>query len=423
MNSVDMQRRNPPPGFKPDYITTPLLQDRAWDVCSLVIDISGSCNMACRYCVEAITMPKRRPMSPETFDSVWRFLFPNGIKAVTEETDLRKKAFSIHMGCGEPLLNFSLMQKIGERVKQACSEGVENFFVFLTTNALLMDEKIMDWLIASNWNIKISLDGSAAIHDRWRVLPGGEGTYERTVESLTYMAARIPDRVTAGAVICRGTDPAEVFETIASLGVRRFEMLPVAHTDESIIPTSGDSENYRDFIMNYAARFLENDNANGTKGTNTTPPAIIINFNQAMMRLMGYQLSRVNCSAGRTYLGVGPGGGLYPCGRFIGIEKYRLGHIAGGLDREARQAFLKGAGRPYDRREPCSRCWAAPLCTGPCFACAEMFGPGHGHPIDINCAYMLADAEAASFLYQQLKQHNPEKLLAFLPTLSDEFFD
>lgn len=225
-NRVDMNRRNPPPGFNPAFITAPLLQDKPWDIRSLVIDVSGSCNMACRYCVEAITMPKRLPMSPETFDAAWRFLFPNGIKAVTEETDLRKKAFSIHMGCGEPLLNFPLLEKIRERVDQARLEGVEDFFVFLTTNALLMDEKIMDWLIASNWNIKISIDGPAA-----------------------------------------------------------------------------------------------------------------------------------------------------------------------------------------------------PLCTGPCFACAEMFGPGHGHPIDINCAYMLADAEAASFLYHQLKQRNPEKLLAFLPNLSDEFFD
>jgi uncharacterized protein len=405
---VDKARRTPPPGFDPEYITAPPLIDGPWMVQSLVLDVSGTCNMACRYCAESITMPKRVPMSPEILDAAWKFLFPKGVKAISQKT-FKNQIFSFHVGTGEPFLNFPLMQELGKMVDQARSEGVENLHVFLTTNGSLLNEEIMEWLIASRWNIKISFDGPAAIHDRWRIFPGGEGTYDRTAQALAYLAGRVPDRVAACAVICRGGDPAGVFDAVESLGVRIVDMAPVAHRDESIIPGPDDIETYRKFIMDYAARFLQEDI------DDKNPPAMLTNLNQCVMRLMGYKLGRVVCGAGRHYQALGPGGDIYPCGRLIGVEKYRVGHIETGLDEEATAAFCNDAGRTYERREACSHCWAAPLCCGPCYACSEMFGPGGGEPIDYQCAYMLATAEAAHFVVSQLRENNPERLLMFMP--------
>lgn len=419
MSSTETRRKNPPPGFDPQFITPPLLKEGAvWTVRSLAIDAAGRCNMACRYCAEPITMPKRGPMSPETLDAAWKFLFPDGVKAISPEA-LKNQMVSFHVGTGEPFLNFSLLQKLGKMVEQARSEGVENLHVFLTTNSTLLDEEIMDWLIASSWHVKISLDGPAAIHDKWRVFPGGEGTYDRTARAVTYMAEKIPDRLAVFAVLCRSTDPAEAFDAIEKLGVRLVDMLPVAHTDESIKLGPEDIENYRKFIATYAARFLEDED---TDGIETKPPPVINIFKQCMVRLMGYQTARINCGAGRNYLAVGPGGDLYPCGRFIGVEGYRLGHVNTGLEPGA-AAFQEGAGRSYEKREACSQCWAAPLCAGPCFACAEMFGPGHGHPIDYHCDYMLTTAEAAVSLVNRLREQDPERLLLFLPSINDVIFD
>jgi uncharacterized protein len=412
---VDNDRRNPPPGFKPDYITAPPLEEKQWEVRSLAIDLSGTCNMRCRYCAEAVTMPQRRLMSEDTFDAAWRFLFPNGIEAAIAEPDTRKKSYSIHMGSGEPLLNFPLMKKLRERVDQARSEGLNNFHVHITTNAVLLDKEIMDWLIDSGWVVKISIDGPPAIHDKWRVLPGDKGTYEQAAGVLTYLAEKIPDRLVACAVLCRGNDPGEVFTHLESMGAKRIDLLPVAHSDESIIPGPEDIENYKKFIMDYAARYLGDEDKK--------PGALVNHFCFCMMRLMGYNKARLVCSAGRYYLGVDPEGDIYPCGRLLGIDEYRLGTITGGLEPDARKAFLKDAGRPYDRREPCSYCWAAPLCCGPCFACAEMFGPGKGNPVEYQCAYMIADAQAAVFLYNQLKDDNPEALFEFLPGVIDQVFD
>jgi uncharacterized protein len=418
MLKMDINRKTPPPGFEPQYITPPPLKDGPRQILSLALDAAGRCNLACRYCAETVTLPKRGPMSAHTLDAAWRFLFPGGAEPITQ-AKLRKDSFSIHMGSGEPLLNLPLLKKLAAMLEQARSAGNEIPGVFLVTNGTLLDEEIMEWLIASGWNVKLSLDGPAAIHDRWRVLPGGEGTHHRVVKAVAYMAERMPGRFSVCAVLCRGNDPAAVFSAIERLGVRQIDMVPVASVNDSIKPGSEDIENYRKFVIDYAARFLEDE---GMNSNTASPPALTV-FNQCMLRLMGYKLSRIYCSAGRSYLGVGPNGGLYPCTRFVGVDRYRLGHLDTGLDPGAAEAFRNGPGRPYERRESCTQCWAAPLCGGPCFACAEMFGPGSGEPIDFHCAYLLATAEAALSLFNRLREQNPERLLPFMSQSSDKIFE
>jgi len=399
-----MDCKTPPPGFDPRYITPPPYTDRpAKDFNALAIDISGKCNLACNYCSEIASQPVRPAMSPETLEAAWQFLFP-------KDTD--RKDFSIHLGSGEPFLNFPLLEKTAKLVEQTKAERNVDIRVFLTTNATLIDDEMLEWLIATDWEIKISLDGPAVIHDKWRVLPGGGGTYDRVAKVLTHLVERIPDRVIACTVLSRGNDPAEVFAAVEKSGVRKVEMVPVAHADESLRLKAEDIERFRKFIKNYAARYLEED-------VEANPPTIICRFRQCMMRLMGYQLARVYCAAGDSYLAVSPQGELYPCARFIGLDQYKVGHVGTGLDPEAEEKFRHEVARPYERRETCCQCWAAPLCSGPCYAFAEVFGPGDGKPIDYHCDFIRAIAEAAVFLYYQLKEKNPERLLFFLPGIDD----
>jgi uncharacterized protein len=387
-----------PPGFDAEAITPPPVKNGMFRTTSLALDLAGCCNLACRYCAESATQPRRDLMSPGTLEAAWKFLLPDGVPT---------KGMSIRLGSGEPLIGFSLMKKLVE-LQQTIKEPIP---VFLTTNGTLIDDEIREWLIASGWNIKISLDGPASIQDKWRVLPGGIGTYERVAKEVTLLAEQIPERFSVTAVLCRGTDPAEAFDGIASLGVRRIELVPVAHKSESVSPGPEDVERYKTFIRNYAHRYLESDEKQ-------IPPELT-RFKQRVLRLMGYTLGRITCGAGRQFLGVGPEGDLYPCFRFIGVDNYRLGHIDTGIDTESVTVFQEGAGRPYEQRTPCGTCWAAPLCGGPCFACAEMFGPGDGQPIPLHCQYVLADSEAAVTLVNRLREHNPERLLTFLPNLGD----
>ena len=109
-----MMGTGPPPGFDPDDVTPPPLAERLWPVTSLALDVSGQCNLACRYCAENATQPRRFPMSTKTLEAAWAFLFPNG--------QLRNGA-SIRLGSGEPLLNFPLLLRLASLMEEASQSG------------------------------------------------------------------------------------------------------------------------------------------------------------------------------------------------------------------------------------------------------------------------------------------------------------
>lgn len=396
-------RGAPPPGFVPGELAPPPLGAGPWPVTAVALDVSGACNLACRYCAEAATQPRRAPMSEATLAAAWRLLFPDGRP---------RPGCSLRLGSGEPLLAFPLLRRLQALIEAhgGCpAEGRPA--VFLTTNGTLAGGPVRDWLVASGWHVKLSLDGPAAVHDRWRVDRRGRGTYGRVAEAVADLARRMPARFSVTAVLCRGADPGEVFAAIAGLGARRIELVPVVHHDPEVGPGPADVERYERFVRGYARRWL----------SGASEPPVLVRFETAVRRAMGYDLQRLPCGAGRTFLGVGPEGDLYPCFRFIGVEAYRLGHLGRGLDDAAAAAFQRDAGRPYEARPECTECWAAPLCGGPCFACAEMFGPGEGAPVALACAYARADARGALWLVERLRRRAPERLLAFLPGYRQAF--
>ena len=403
---------NRPSGFDPTILEPPQLRQGPYPVISLAIDISGSCNMACRYCAESAVQPRRHTMSPEALEKTLNYIIRDGRPI---------KGSSISLGCGEPLLAFPLMKKLREIIESIASSSEEQgngeyvIPVSLTTNASLIDDEIMEWLISSGWTVKISLDGPDYIHDKWRVFPDGKGTFDRISKRVALMAERAPDRVRVSSVLCKGTDPQDVFEGIEKLGIRKIEMVPAAHRSESILPGPEDLEKYRQFLHAYVKRFVEAEKGN-------LPPALL-RLELCVLRAMGYQLSRIPCDAGRSFVAVGPDGDFYPCFRFVGLDSFKIGTIYNGVDQEAAKVFQQGVGRPYHERKSCIECWAAPLCTGPCYSCAEMFGTQNGEPIPIQCEYTKANAEAALLLIEQLRERNPERLISFLPNINfNDFF-
>ena len=379
----------------------PLSQENPFILTALALDVAGRCNLRCRYCAEAATQPYRRPMSEETLRSALGLLFSDGQP---------RAGCSIRLGSGEPLLALPLLRQLAKFVKQ---QGGSRPAVFLTTNGTLATKEVRDWLVASGWYVKLSLDGPQSVHDRWRVTSRGTGTFRKVAQAVADLAQRTPDRFSVTAVLCRGADPEEVFRTIESLGVQRIELVPVAHHDGKIIPSIKDIKRYRGFVENYARRYLEDREAGKIPS--------LVRFESCVRKAMGYNLQSVPCGAGRSLVGVGADGELYPCFRFIGIPSYRLGHLSTGFDRNASSAFQLGPGRPLEKRASCLRCWAAKLCGGPCFACSEMFGPGNGQPLPFHCAYIRADARSAVWLVEALRKQTPERLLSFLPGYQEAY--
>jgi uncharacterized protein len=273
--------------------------------------------------------------------------------------------------------------------------------LYLTTNGTLLNDKIKNWLMAGNWNVKISLDGNQATHDRYRVSKTGEGTYHTIKTTVNQLAKDMPERFSTTSVLCHGTDPKDVFYAIASMGVKRIEMVPIAAKKGSKFALRKDDfEAYRRFILEYAQRIARGEQV-----------PVNIRFHNRLIKTLGYGNSRVPCGAGRTFYAAGSQGEIYPCFRFVGISKYKLGDLS-GINTERVKWFTASSGRTYEQRTRCQMCWAAPLCGGPCYACADLFGSGSALPS--YCEIVKIESEAALWLSNYLRENNIERLVELM---------
>lgn len=363
-------------------------------ISALSMDISGTCNLKCAYCAEELTMPIRKPMSNKVIDESLNFFF----KYAPTKGEL-----SIHVGSGESLLYPDVVRQIGLKAKTIANKRNQPLTLHITTNGTLLTQEITKWLIAEDWNVKISLDGNEKIHDKYRKNQSGEGTFRVIEPFIRKLSHEIPDRFSTTSVLCSGTDPQEVFNFLESLGVKKIEMLPVAASEKAKVTlTKKDFAVYRRFISNYAYRIAMCEDL-----------PIHIRFFNRLLNVMGYRNESLPCGAGRNFFAVDYTKSVFPCMRFAGLTEHQLGTLK-SLNANELKLFHQTVGRPYQLRKECSKCWTAPLCGGPCYACAELIWQGSPQPS--YCKIVKLESKAAIWLVDYLKNNNIEKLVNILMT-------
>ncbi|MCF3947933.1 adenosyl-hopene transferase HpnH [Acidiphilium sp. AL] len=112
---------------------------------------------------------------------------------------------------GEPLLH----REMPEIVEKILARGK---FIYLCTNALLLEKKIDQYTPHKNFCWDIHLDGDRDMHDR---AVSQEGVYERAVAAIKLAKAK-GFRVSINCTLFDGTDPARVagfLDTVNEIGV------------------------------------------------------------------------------------------------------------------------------------------------------------------------------------------------------------
>jgi radical SAM protein with 4Fe4S-binding SPASM domain len=95
---------------------------------------------------------------------------------------LKKYSLDISFYGGEPFINSDLVKKIVSFSKILFTDWELSFGA--TTNATMLTDEIIEYLIAEDFNILISLDGPSKIHNSKRVYKNGKGTFEDVWKNL-----------------------------------------------------------------------------------------------------------------------------------------------------------------------------------------------------------------------------------------------
>lgn len=190
---------------------------------TVLLKVASRCNLSCSYCYVY-----------HMGDEAWR----NQAKRMSNETGAKiakqlgavfraqQTPFSVVLHGGEPLLLGST--RLAQLLSQLRRELPSPCEIHLQTNGLLLSDDIIDHLVEFGVGISISVDGSAEIHDQFRVDYRGHGSHAKVVEAINRILARRDARpLFAGvlAVIDPRTDPKEVYEALKGFGAPGIDFL------------------------------------------------------------------------------------------------------------------------------------------------------------------------------------------------------
>ena len=161
----------------------------------LILSITESCNMRCKYCTYSEHYQNNKSYSSAMmdFDTAKMAVdyFYENFKKTLRVNPLRKPALGFYGG--EPLLNFNLIQKVIDYVLERYPDY--NTLLNVTTNGTLLNGDKLEYLIKNNVSIAISLDGPKEVHDRSRVMREGKGTFDIIMKNIREMKQKYPEYI------------------------------------------------------------------------------------------------------------------------------------------------------------------------------------------------------------------------------------
>lgn len=150
------------------------------DIEKIIIGVTEACNLRCSYCVYNDNYLYERELTGRHLDFETA---KKGLEYIYGHIkDRFEKRFNISFYGGEPFINSDLVKKIVSFSKILFTDWQLSFGA--TTNATMLTDEIIEYLIAEDFNILISLDGPPKIHNSKRVYKNGKGTFEDVWKNL-----------------------------------------------------------------------------------------------------------------------------------------------------------------------------------------------------------------------------------------------
>ena len=261
-----------------------------------------------------------------------------------------------------------------------------------TTNAVAMDDEIMDFLNREMDNVVISIDGRREVHDRMRPTANGKGSYDLIIDKAKrFVKLRGQQRYyLRGTFTGYNLDFASDVLHLADEGFEQLSIEPVV-TEES-----------REYAIREAdlPRVFEEYERLGEKYVEYRKNGKWFNFFHFMVDLTGGPCLKkrlTGCGAGNEYVAVTPEGDIYPCHQFVGREGMRMGSVLDGtFDADMQRRFQRNH---VLSKEKCSKCWARFYCSGGCQANAHAFNGDISKPYEMECRLEKKRLECAMAIY------------------------
>ena len=365
-------------------------KNRETVVKALCLHIAHDCNLKCKYCFaeEGEYHGRRALMSYEVGKKALDFLVANSGSRVNLEVDF--------FG-GEPLMNWQVVKDLVAYGRSLEEPHHKKFRFTLTTNGVLLNDEILEFVNKEMGNIVLSVDGRKEINDRMRPLAGGQGSYDLIIPKFKKVAEsrNQTNYYVRGTFTHFNKDFAADVCHLADLGFKQISVEPVV---------APESEEYA-LVEEDIPQILAEYDKLAVEMLKRHKEGKDFNFFHFMIDLQGgpcvyKRLS--GCGSGTEYLAVTPWGDFYPCHQFVGQEQFLMGNVDEGItNTKIREEFK--ACNVYSK-EKCKNCFAKFYCSGGCAANSYNFHGNINDAYDLGCELQRKRVECAIMIKAALAE-------------------
>jgi len=348
---------------------------------AMCLHVAHDCNLRCAYCFASTGdfEGSRCLMDVNTGKKAIDFL----IEKSGDRHNLELDFFG-----GEPLMNFQVVKEVVHYARGREKETGKNFRFTITTNGILLNDEVIDFVNQEMSNVVLSIDGRKEINDNMRPLAGGQGSYDLIVPKFQKLVSARGEKqyYVRGTFTKNNLDFANDVFHLYDQGFTQISVEPVV--SDGSLPYAIGEEDIPAICNEYehlAKRLLEAE-AQG-KAINFFHFMIDLNGGPCVIKLLR------GCGCGNEYVAVTPEGDIYPCHQFVGKKEWKLGSLyEEGFRWDMKAEFSKV--NIYSKEE-CPHCWARFYCSGGCMANSIQYMGNVHVPHKISCELEKKRVECA----------------------------
>jgi len=321
--------------------------------------VGAACNLRCTYCYyldkHNITGSHAPALIPD--DLLERYIIQH-IEATTDQTVM----FSWHGG--EPLLAGIEFFRKAVKIQRKYLPPGKYLLNGIQTNGTLLDDEFCRFMASEGFIAGISIDGTANLHNRYRVSPQGESSFERVLRGHELLKKHD----VMYEILCVVSDhnqdhPLEVYNFFKKLEAKYITFLPLViplnlSTGE-VAPDSVDPAAFGDFMINIFEEWKGKDI--GRIKIQIFEESLRAAFNQDHTLC----IFKVNCGGVPV---IERNGDFFSCDHYVN-SSHLLGNIIGStvaemLDSAEQKAF--GVSKSETLPRYCRTCKVLNMCNGEC---------------------------------------------------------
>lgn len=342
---------------------------------SLTILPSLACNFQCVYCYQKESEKK---MSQKVQGAVVRLV---------EKKLLRGGSLSVSWFGGEPLLQMDIIERLSKKFIQICETKDSAYFANIVTNGYLLNTKNADKLKELGVSeAQVTIDGPAELHDKRRMLKGGQKTFKKIIENVKKASEKINIAVRMNVDETNKDHIKDVIEILVKEGLER---------QVGFYP--GQTYPYTEVCKDIGQTCLSRKDYS-LLGLKTLMLLAEYGFSYSYW----IPSSRGNyCTADKdNSFVITPSGGIVNCWNETAKPDMEIGHLIRSCTKKMeRNAKTWNGINPLDRKE-CVSCILLPVCMGGCPYLFRLTGKSDCH----KWKYHLRESLAYYYYYKKAEQ-------------------